>query len=512
MKKNGTMISISPDKEGFEKEGLATAVAAYGRIFTATGRNMGDDVKQWLLYLYGPTDLDGDGATGEANDAKEKFDMLRKIIIKLNQECLDIISSLKFPWDAQRGILPDELVAKQKLIGDAVERREAILEKYRCDRVVREFESLHPPTLWECPTCFTDAPQWDFAFNECCGKATCNSCSRYGELSGCPLCRHTTTIDNIREVNDTDNIHDANKVSSINSIQDVKDITKFEDTNSATAQHSMGIYLLNGQGPFHRDVKEGQKMTLTNDEQGISTATHELALIHDGCDGIITDGEKVVRYTEEAARTGFPLAQWRMAELLMTGRFGARKDENEVIKYLTLAAQGGCEIAQGHLGSKFVATGQLERAKYWLEKATRAENFEIRSKYQTALAGIVVNLATKVYWSRHGLCRPTFEERPSNPPQEKDGKKKIKNEKPMALLKMVVKRGERKPMALFRKIAKKADGRVTGSQRTENICKKQQKYSCYPWSPQLETATRIVTYWKSRRLFLKLQASTPRVK
>jgi len=479
---NGTMINISPVKEGFDKEGLATAVATYGRLFTAAGRNMGDDVKQWLLYLYGPTDLDGDDTTGEANDAKKKFDMLRKIIIKLNTECLEIVATLNLPWDSRRGMLPGKLVVKQKLIGDAVERREVILEKYRCDRVVKEFESLHPPTLWQCPTCFTDTPQWDFVLNECCGKATCTSCARCEELSSYPFYDHVTTIDNIQVVKGIDSAHELKDIDSIGSIQDVKDIEKFEDTNNVMAQHSMGVHCLKRQGSFRRDVKEGSTLIHLAAEQGIGTAAHELALLYDGCDGLIKDGTRVVRHTEEAAWTGFPLAQWRMAELIMTGRFGVRKDEKEVIKYLTLAAQGGCELAQGHLGAKFVETGQLERAKYWLEKATRAENFEIRAKYQPALAGTIVNLTTRVYWSRHGLCRPIFEEGPSHSPKE----------------------------AETHKVVKKSEGHGTDLQRAESIRGQEQKNNCYPWSPEVETAARIVAYWKGRRLFLRLHGGSPR--
>jgi len=491
------MINISPDR-GFNKKGLAAAVAAYRRLFTAAGRNMGNDVKQWLLYLYGPTDVDGDDATGEADDVKEKVDELLKLIIKLNTECLVIVATLKPPWDSRRGILPDKLVVKQKLIGDAVERREVILEKYRCDRVVKEFESLHPPTLCQCPTCFTDTPQWDFAFNECCGKAACNSCIRCGELSSCPLCGRGRTINNIQEVKGIDNLQDVKCIDSvqkvkdtdsIDSIQDVKDIKKIEDINNAMAQHSMGKYCLKGKGPFRGDVKGGLKFIHLAAEQGISVAIHELALLYDGCDGVTTDGEKVVRYTKEAAWTGLPLAQWRMAELLMTGRFGVRKDEKESIKYLTLAAQCGCEIAQGHLGMKFVATGQLERAKYWLEKATRAEDFEIRANNQPALVRIIVNLSTRVYWSRHGLSRSRFEERPSHSPKEKKKKKKKKSRK----------------TALLRKAVKKVEVHGIDLQRTEDMCIQEDNSGCYPWFLQLETAARIVTYWKGRHLLLKLQ-------
>jgi len=186
----------------------------------------------------------------------------------------------------------------------------------------------------------------------------------------------------------------------------------------------------------------------------------------------------------------------------------------------------------------------LERAKYWLEKATRAEKFEIRLKNQPALAGVIVNLATRVYWSRHVLCRSRFEEKPSHPPK----KKKTKKRKALTLLQNNVKKAEghgadlqlttrvsslhhgpyrsrfeerprhaykkqqrtkRKSMALLQKAVKKAEGHGTDSQRAEHLCEEEQKDNRqYTWLPQLETAARIVTYWKERRLLFQLQGGT----
>ncbi|HEC20154.1 MAG TPA: sel1 repeat family protein [Gammaproteobacteria bacterium] len=120
---------------------------------------------------------------------------------------------------------------------------------------------------------------------------------------------------------------------------DVFDEVKFE--NSARAQYTLGLMYLQGKG-VEQDKQSALSWLKKSSEQGYYLALHRLGRIY-------LDDKKealAVKHIAQAAEMGYSPSQYLLGTLYQTGEKGVKKNPQEAIKWLSMAAEQGHKLAK----------------------------------------------------------------------------------------------------------------------------------------------------------------------
>ena len=161
-----------------------------------------------------------------------------------------------------------------------------LLEKKRCDDVVREYFEENPDVLEavpECPICLEKMFDYNGTVHYvCCGKAGCKKCESRGgvALNVCPLCRGHVP-------------HSMDEYTSI--------LKEKADSGIAWAQADLGLQYLHGKDGVERDVEKALSLLTGAAEKNDLKAKEFLG---DAYFGVIGDNEKARHWYEIAAAEG----------------------------------------------------------------------------------------------------------------------------------------------------------------------------------------------------------------
>jgi TPR repeat protein len=283
----------------------------------------------------------------------------------------------------------DIFLRAQKLLGEAIEERERILEEQRVQEVVSEWKRTAPELNidnenLECPICLeylpldgtTKSPNGEFIYHKravCCGKRFCqpcerefaNTCRREQRDPTCPLCRApivTTTFANL--------LYHAEK-------------------GKTWAQGTVGSAYRYGNNEAPKDISKALSWHRRAAEKGNPHSQMVLADIYViGEEGVPKSMKQAQKWFRAAAERGTETAQYLVGVM------------NRDVRYLTLAAAQGHTHAQCELGeviraerSTFPSEARTERAIYWFEKAAKRGHQES----QILLSSTLLSLAYARY-------------------------------------------------------------------------------------------------------------------
>ena len=263
-------------------------------------------------------------ASGRRNDAgsdNEEEETSDAKIERLGTEIEELKASLIDVPEASA-----EWYRIKKDMKDRDDERLVLLEKKRCDDVVKEFFEENPHVLEavpECPVCLEK--MWDgfsHGFSRaaryvCCGKVLCKRCRSLGAsaLDTCPLCRG--------EAPDT-----VNETKSI--------IKEKADSGITWAQAELGKNYLYGMNGVPEDMEKALQLLSEAAEKGSTEAKHFLGEYYCG----IANYEEARRWHEAAAAEG---AIMSLCQLGLMTQDELAFDENEesraeAFRLLTISA------------------------------------------------------------------------------------------------------------------------------------------------------------------------------
>lgn len=84
--------------------------------------------------------------------------------------------------------------------------------------------------------------------------------------------------------------------------------------------------------------------------------------------GVKQDLKKAAQWYQKGADQGDPHCLYRVAVAYEKG-LGVEADSAKAAKYFDLAASAGATDAQIHLATAFIKTGDIDKARYWLQRA-----------------------------------------------------------------------------------------------------------------------------------------------
>lgn len=200
--------------------------------------------------------------------------------------------------------------------------RLVLLEKKRCDDVVREYFEENPDVLEavpECPICLEKM----FDFNGtvryvCCGKLVCRKCDAQGgvALNVCPLCRG----------------HAPESFDEYLAI-----IKEKSDSGIAYAQADLGLKYLHGKDGVERDVEKALSLLMEAAEHDDLRAKEYLG---DAYFHVIDDDEKARHWYEIAAAEGGISALCQLGTMMeyRQGFGGDERNKAEIFRLLTISS------------------------------------------------------------------------------------------------------------------------------------------------------------------------------
>ena len=218
--------------------------------------------------------------------------------------------------------LSDEWFRIKTDIKDRYVERLLLIEKKRCDGVVKEYFEENPHVLEaapECPVCLEKI--WDDSVSMryvCCGKQICKKCDFQGGdafESSCPLCRG--------EAPESDD--------------DIMSITKEKaDAGIAWAQADMGKCYLYGHHGVPKDVEKALALFSEAAEKGSASAKHTLGHYYFG----IANYKEARRWFEAAAAEGEMFSLFQLGVMMKRGQaFDQNKETRaEAFRLITTSA------------------------------------------------------------------------------------------------------------------------------------------------------------------------------
>eukprot|EP00571_Detonula_confervacea_P006055 CAMPEP_0172313880 /NCGR_PEP_ID=MMETSP1058-20130122/21177_1 /TAXON_ID=83371 /ORGANISM="Detonula confervacea, Strain CCMP 353" /LENGTH=402 /DNA_ID=CAMNT_0013027605 /DNA_START=53 /DNA_END=1262 /DNA_ORIENTATION=+ len=263
---------------------------------------------------------------------------------------------------------PLETKAKeQKKLGEKEMEIELMIEEERKNKVVREYEELHPPVEESCPICLEDIRIHSTAsvcyYYSCCGNWTCKDCSipqiEAGKLRSCPLCREPI-MESLRVYN--------------------RSLEKCVERGQAWAQFQLGYKHQAGEVGGRVDMKKAIALNNLSAEQSHPPALSFLSgLYQKGVPGVIKKNpSKSTSLMKKAADAGDFSAQANYAAICFQGQNGKKVDCSQAAHYATLASYYNkkCHVANAILGFLFLngngGLGQSANlATHYLETAVK---------------------------------------------------------------------------------------------------------------------------------------------
>ena len=236
--------------------------------------------------------------------------------------------------------LSDEWFRIKTDIKDRDTERLLLIEKKRCDGVVKEYFEKNPHVLEaapECPICLEK--MWTTSCGAvryvCCGKQVCKTCNSEGGdvLDTCPLCRGEAPESDV----------------------ETRAITKEKaDSGIAWAQADFGAKTLFGLDGVPKDVEKGKSLLSEAAEKG-STRAKEILGSH------YYDIENYVearRWNEAAAAEGEMLSLFRLGMMMEDGQAFDKSEQTqaEAFRVVTISATllgGPCNLATVELSNFF---------------------------------------------------------------------------------------------------------------------------------------------------------------
>ena len=196
-----------------------------------------------------------------------------------------------------------------------------LLEKKRCDGVVKKYFEENPHVLEaapECPVCLEK--MWDSIVAVrfvCCGKLICNKCNSQGGsvLNTCPLCRGEAPSS-------------SNENTSI--------IQKKSDSGIAWAQADMGKCYLYGCGGVPTDMEKALSLLSEAADKGSSKAESYLGEYYTD----MANYEEARKWHEAAAAEGEIMSLFRLGLMMRDGQAFDQNDETraEELRVITISA------------------------------------------------------------------------------------------------------------------------------------------------------------------------------
>ena len=238
----------------------------------------------------GRDDTAGSGGEVEEESADAKIERLTTEIDELKASLIGV-PELSAEWFRIKTDIKDRDIERLLLI-----------EKKRCDDVVKTFFEENPHVLEaapECPVCLEK--MWarsDAVRNVCCGKLLCNKCSSQGGdafLDACPLCRGEAP----------------------GSFDESMSILKEKaDSGVAWAQAEMGKIYVDGLFGFPKDIEKGLPLYTEAVEKGSTDAKEFLGEYYFG----IENYEEARRWHEAAAAEGEIMSFFRLGMMMNKGQ------------------------------------------------------------------------------------------------------------------------------------------------------------------------------------------------
>jgi len=212
-----------------------------------------------------------------------------------------------------------------------------LIEKKRCDSVVKEYFEENPHVLEavpECPICLEKIWGIGIVRYVCCGKLICKKCDSQGgiALNICPLCRGEAP-----------------------GLDESRAITKEKaDSGIAWAQAEMGNKYLNGYDGVPKDVEKAFSLLSEAEEKGSTEATHFLGEHYLE----VANYEEARKWHEAAAAEGEIMSLCRLGLMMHDGQAFDQNEETraEAFRLLTVSAtllKGVCHSPAVVLASLF---------------------------------------------------------------------------------------------------------------------------------------------------------------
>ena len=254
------------------------------------------------------------GATGSEEEEENIDAKIERLVTEIEELKASLIGVPE---------LSDEWFELKTNIKEKDTERLVLIEKKRCDGVIKEYFEENPHVLEaapECPVCLEK--MWDGSALTrfvCCGNQICNKCNSQGKsaFANCPLCRKRAP----------------------RSIDESLSIMKEKaDSGIAWAQAEVGQYYLYGRNGMPEDMEKALPLLSEAAEKGSTRAKGVLGEYYSK----IENYEEARRWYETAAAEGGIKSLFRLGMMMKRGHaYGFDKNEEtraEAFRFITISA------------------------------------------------------------------------------------------------------------------------------------------------------------------------------